>query len=425
MRRDGQGIIPCFFVFSAILAALMPDTAVRAEGVWTEVPPPVSAGMNAVNYSDRANAWAVGNQGNILRNINGAWTIFPSSTDKDLYAVCAQGGNDAWAVGAEGTLIHWNGDRWAVHADSGVATAQNLYAVAFLNESNGWAAGSGVVLHYDGSSWVSMLIPVWSGTWTGMWSGTWTGIAPVSSDYVWFCGNDRRLGFFDGTNFFDIEHTALPLPPDGKAWRAISFPYQRLGWIVGDDGKIARFNTTNKWALAGSPTGQNLYGLCVLPDPEWGYAVGAGGIRLRLWEDGQFRQEGTGGEDLRSVDLPNHDEGSAVGGIAGPRILSMHVRTTANSFIDMRAFPNPFEPKKGGSITFDHLPGNVTAIEIFTIEGDKVADLKSGISYRGEVGVAGWDGRINGRVAASGAYMARFSAPGTKPRMVTFLLVKR
>jgi hypothetical protein len=380
--------------------------------------------MNAVAYADRANAWAVGNQGNILRLKYGKWDIFPSATDQNLYAVFAQGSNDAWAVGAEGTIMHWNGDRWAVDAASGVATLLDLYAVAFLNEDNGWAAGGGagggVVLHYDGSSWTVAQTLTY----------TVTGIAAVSSDYIWFCGYDRKMTLFNGTVF-----TPGPaLSADGQAWRAISFPYRRLGWMVGDDGTIARFSPSKYplpaqqgWGLYTSPTLAPLRGVCVLPDPEWGYAVGAGGIRLRLDDDAVFRQEAVGGAVLNSIDLANHEEGGAVGGTVatGPRVAELRTRTTQEGFANARVFPSPFEPVKGGKLSIDRLPGNVSSIEIFSMEGDKVASIGKGIEYRAETGWAKWDGRIGGKLAASGAYMARLSAPGVKSRMMTFLLVKR
>ena len=424
MRGDRQGNLPCFFVFSALLALLVPGAATPTEGIWTEVSVPPVSPMNAVAFSDRANAWAVGNQGNILRYRNAQWIIFPSATDKDLYAVATRSGVDAWAVGAAGTIMHWDGDRWAVHAASGVATSKDLFAVAFLNENNGWAAGGdgveGVILHYDGTSWTVEDSP----------PEIVTGIAAVASDYIWFCGKNRSLTLFNGTTF-----SAGPdLVGDGKDWRAISFPYRRLGWVVGDDGSIGRFSPSRYplpaqmgWGSYVSPSIVQLNGVSVLPDPEWGYVVGAGGVRLRLDDDGVFRQEATGGEDLMDIDLPNHEEGAAAGGttITGPRVVMLRSRTTAEGFPGARIYPNPFEPMKGGFLTIDRLPANVSKIEIFTVAGDRVAAIGSGVEFRADVGIATWNGKVGGKTAASGAYLAQLSAPKVKTRTVVFLLVKR
>jgi len=443
MRRDRQGNLPCFFVFAAILAQLIPAT-VPADGIWSDaIVPPVSP-MNAVDFSDRANAWAVGNQGNILRYQFGAWNIFPSATDQNMYAVDTQGGDSAWAVGAGGTIMHWNGDRWAVHPASGVATDKDLFAVAFLNENNGWAAGGGttvfggsdqpgVILHYDGTSW----------TMAKNLSCTVTGMAAVASDYVWFCGYNRSLTLFNGTGF-----SSTNFETDGKAWRAVSFPYNRLGWVVGDEGAVARFSPSKYpagnylgWgtyfvdssgiasptAAGYAATAAQLNGVCVLPDPEWGYIAGAGGVRLRLGDDSIFRQEAAGGTDLLDIDLANHEEGAAVGGttLTGPRVAMLRERTTATGFPGTRIYPNPFEPMKGGILTLDRLPGNASKIDIFTMEGDKVAAIGNGVEYRADIGVATWNGKVGGKAAASGAYLVQLSAPGVKGKTLVFILVKR
>jgi len=438
MRRDRQGNLPCFFVFTALVAVLVAGSSALAEGIWSEAPVPPVTQMNSTAFFGRANAWAVGNLGNILRYQNGTWAIFPSGTDKNLYGVFAQGERNAWAVGAEGTIMHWDGDRWALHPSSGSATTKDLFAVAFINENNGWAAGGGtaggVILHYDGTSWSAVQ----------SLTSTVTGIAAVTSDYIWFCGFNRTLTLFNGTAFVP----GPDLVGDGKAWNAVAFPYSRLGWVVGDDGKVARFSPGKYPSVQGmcwgtyyvdsngvaTTTGQGyaataaqLKGLCVLADPEWGYLVGSGGLRMRLGEDGRFLQEVIGGVDLADIDLPNHEEGAAVGGSAltGPRAVLLRVRTTAAAFSGMRVFPNPFEPVKGGYLTIDRLPGNVSSIEIFTVEGDKIASIGKGIDYRPDFGVATWNGKIGGNLAASGAYVARISAPGLKTKTAAFLVVKR
>ena len=438
MRWVRQGIVPCFFVFYALLALVAPGSPAHAGGVWMDAGIPPVAPMNAVSFADRANAWAVGNQGNILRFRLGSWNIFPSATDMDLFAVTSQGEDDAWAVGAGGTIMHWNGDRWAVHPASGVVTIKDLYAVAFLNENNGWAAGGdaggGIILHYDGTAWTVENLP----------ADRVTGIAAVASDYIWFCGYNRSLILFNGTGF-----SAGPaLVGDGLAWRAISFPYRRLGWVVGDNGAIGRFSPSkytvpirqgwgtyyvDSYGITSPPTkgyattSSQLNGISVLPDPEWGYAVGAGGIRLRLGDDSLFREEATGGADLQDIDLVNHEEGAAAGGatLTGPRIAMIRERTIESGFPNVRVYPNPFEPMKGGIISIDRLPGDASKIEFFTMEGDRVAAIGNGVEYRSDIGVATWDGKVAGKYAASGAYLIRLSAPKVTTKTIVFLLVKR
>jgi hypothetical protein len=399
--------------------AALPAAPGRAEGIWTEAALPPSATLNSVAYSGRSVAWAVGQLGGIFRYGRLSWEVFPSGTGNDLYSVAAVGNGEAWAVGAGGVIIHYNGNSWDVDVQGSSLTLLDLRAVTFLNPANGWAAGggsatpAGIILHYDGAAWAKVLSP----------TRTVYGVAEVSSDYIWFCGANGMLVQFDGTHF--TEYTV-----GTGDWRSISFPYRRLGWAVGTGGRIARFSPGTYpapgWGPVASPTGLDLAGVCVLPDPEWGYAVGAQGIRLALGGDGAWRTEVTGGGDLRGVDLPNHMEGAAVGGTSAVRIVMVRERTTEKNLAEVRAFPNPFDPGKGGVLTFDRLPPGVTDLDIMTIRGEVVSDLKHGITYDPVTGIATWNGRMRwGGVPATGPYMYRISAPGSKTAQGRILVVKR
>lgn len=385
-----------------------------AEGVWTEAVISPAGVLNAVAYENRISAWAAGNLGVVFHFKGSAWEVYPSGTDQDLYGVAVSGGGQAWAVGAGGAIVHFDGNSWDLDPQSGAVTMQDLHAVAFLNESNGWVAGSGVVLHYDGTSWTKVLVT----------TRTLNGIAASSEDYIWFCGNEGALILFDGTTF-------TPYVVGAADWKGISFPYRRLGWAVGTGGAIARFNPGKytadpHWGLVSSPTALDLSGICVLPDPEWGYAVGAGGMRLALADNGDWKVEASGGGDLRDVDLPNRMEGAAVGGSGTARIVMVRAKTTEKDLFQVRVFPNPYDPGEGGVLTFDRLPANVKSIEIITLRGEEVGSLGHGIEYDSATGMAFWRGaNRRGKTVAAGPYLFRVSAPGVKDRKGTILVVKR
>ena len=419
MKPDRQGLRPCFFLLATSLVFGLHEA--RAAGVWEEVQAPTLSLMNGVAFLDRANAWAVGDNGTVLRyaySSSSSWGIFPSSTDKNLYAVTAVSNGEAWAVGEMGTIVHFNGSTWSQHPDSGTITLLDLRAVAFINPNNGWAVGGapgqgGVILHYDGASWTTR----------SMTASPLYGLAVVSSEYAWFCGEDRTLILFDGTNFI----TDPPLLGGVGIWRAIVFPYQRLGWVVGDGGTVARFTATGGWVLnpaSGVATTENLYGLRVLPDPEQGYAVGAAGVRLRV-TDPVVSLEASGGTDLRGIGMPNPAEGGAVGGVGVPRISMFRAYTDAADLSGVRVYPNPYDPGSGRPFSFDRLPANVSGISIYTIEGDIIADLGSGIAYRYKIGTAVWTGLTRlGRKPATGTYVFRITAPG-KTRTGLILVVRK
>jgi len=263
-----------------------------------------------------------------------------------------------------------------------------LYSVAFLNAANGWVVGGapargGIVLHYNGSSWISATTTI----------DPLYGLAAISSDSIWFCGGNRRLMRFDGKGF-RLETSPIS---DQGAWRTLSFPLWSQGWVAGDGGKIASLRydyTANGWTSqlqALSPTSQNLYSMAILPEVGLGYAVGAGGVRL-LFRNGAFTVDQSGGEDLFEVDVINELEGFAVGGTTVARILSSRAATGETGLKRVRVFPNPYDPGKGGRLTFDRLPGDVANLEIYTLLGESVAQKDHGIQYDSVTGIASWGG---------------------------------
>lgn len=413
MTDRWQGRAPCFFAFMALLA-FHPGLA-GAAGVWTEAVLPPAAPLNAVAYSGRAVAWAAGDMGVMFRWHSGAWEVFPSGTDRSLRAIATVANGEAWAVGDGGAIVHYNGSAWNPDPQSQLLTLLDLKAVAFLNEDNGWAAGGtgasgGVIIHYDGSSW-SVVQTL---------TRTVNGIAVVASDYAWFCGDAGSLVHFDGSTF--TQYTV-----GTGDWNAVTFPYRRLGWVVGEDGAIARFSPSvyaaPGWGLVTSPTTSDLKGVRVLPDPEWGYAVGAGGIRIRY--DGSWLYETSGGDDLSGIDLPNRLEGSAAGGGAAARIVMVRSETTALDLAQVRVYPNPFNPLKGGALTMDLLPAATSRIEIATLRGEVVAEIGEGVEFDPTTGVATWRGVTRaGKSVAMGPYLFRVSAPGVPDRRGRILVVK-
>jgi sugar lactone lactonase YvrE len=299
------------------------------------------------------------------------------------------------------------------------ATTLPLHAVTFLNAANGWAVGGdaarGVVLHYNGSTWVSATTTI----------DPLYGIAAISSDNIWFCGGNRRLMRFDGSYF---QLVASPVSDTG-AWRAISFPFRSEGWVVGDGGKVARYSSvTGGWsshAQGSSLTSLALMGMSILPESGRGYVVGAGGIRLLL-RDGVFAVDGIGGEDLYDVDVINELEGFAVGGVTTARIMSCRAVTAEADLNRVRMFPNPFDPGKSGRMTFDRLPGDVDTLEIYTLLGERVASLTDGVGYDPVTGIATWNGAGAGnRAVATGTYYYRLHTLAGKRATGIFLVQRK
>jgi hypothetical protein len=301
-----QGIFPCLFILVAVPAL--------GGNVWTEMPAPTQQALRVVKMVNRAEGWTGGGAGTILRFENGSWQNFPSGTDEEILDIAVVSADDAWAVGVSGTIVHYSTfytgsrtARWEKSTASGVATPLPLNAVAFVNPDNGWAVGGdeargGVVLHYNGTSWISATTtqdPLYA-------------LAPISSDNIWFCGGNRRLMRFDGSEF----KIAVSPVTGADAWRTLCFPYRSEGWVAGDGGKIAKYSlVAGGWAAhaqGSSLTNASLRKMVILPDVERGCVVGMNGVRIG-YSQGIFSLETPGREELYGVDVVNELEGYAVG----------------------------------------------------------------------------------------------------------------
>ena len=201
-RKNRQGRCPCFFILRlhALLigiAWLGLPAVTAAEGVWSEIAPPTPNVLHSIEYINRVEAWGVGDDGTVVRYQDGFWRNSPSGSDEDLLDITMVGDEEAWAVGVNGTILHYSNRMWTPVPESKTLTLLPLHAVTFVNQDNGWAVGgraapaAGIVLHYNGSTWVSATMtqdPLYD-------------LVAVASDDVWFCGGDRRLMYFDGSEF--------------------------------------------------------------------------------------------------------------------------------------------------------------------------------------------------------------------------------
>ncbi len=56
-------------------------------------------------------------------------------------------------VGERGRISHYDGTTWSVKPSG---TSRALYGIWGTNSQNVFAVGNGPILHFDGTSWVSM-----------------------------------------------------------------------------------------------------------------------------------------------------------------------------------------------------------------------------------------------------------------------------
>jgi hypothetical protein len=243
---------------------------------WSKVTTGLATNENlmALAFINETEGWIVGTHGVILHYLNGSWSLDNSQTEETLYAITITPSRTAWVVGSNGAILTYNGISWgsvvAVSAAAGAATTvtSDIYGIGMADQNNGWAVGNlGLILRYDGQKWttysaspsterlnsVSVIndVQAWIvgayGTILSFNGTTWNKVGSAfsgfdlyqicmkSDDDGWATGQDGTLIYYDGTRW--ISHQK----PEGKpSLNALSF-YKDLGFIVGQNGTILRF----------------------------------------------------------------------------------------------------------------------------------------------------------------------------------------
>lgn len=103
---------------------------------------------------DGSAAFAVGENGTVLRYDGSAWRIEDTRSTASLRGVYAASANEAVAVGENagaGVILHLSGGVWAE-----TSVAAPLYGVSGRSASDVIAVGGSTILHYDGTTWAAM-----------------------------------------------------------------------------------------------------------------------------------------------------------------------------------------------------------------------------------------------------------------------------
>ena len=143
---------------------------------WTKVnpSPTTNVTLNNVGMLNYGDGWIVGNKASgttnatIYRFQSGTWNKINNTVNKSLYGVSAVSSTEAWAVGERGIIAKWNGTSWSVLPNSTNPinnTTIKLNSVSVIDTNGngvgdfGYAVGDrdssnkGVVMYYNGTSW--------------------------------------------------------------------------------------------------------------------------------------------------------------------------------------------------------------------------------------------------------------------------------
>lgn len=118
--------------------------------------------LEAMDFVDVNNGWAVGESGKLLiyDNRNKEWDKIEYTPGPGrLYDVDLWDKETGWAVGENGLIVHFTegGGKWDIKRP----TEQFLDAVKFVNEKRGWAAGfNGTILYTEdgGDKWTAQTV---------------------------------------------------------------------------------------------------------------------------------------------------------------------------------------------------------------------------------------------------------------------------
>ena len=257
---------------------------------WEQVPSPVRAMLNRVEFVDEQHGWAVGHDGSVLRTIDGgeSWELrhFDSEWGKPFYDALFMTPDQGLVAGANGRMLHTDdgGETWQAIEDEVFETAFNLYDVTRLNDGTLVIAGErGFMARSDddGQSW-KMLDPPYI--------GSYFGAIPAGATGAVFYGLEGRV--FLASDVSELKVRADPMSYDPFIDKSVTDPekLEELGWrlfdndageslfggarldegrflLVGVDGVIqtAEANAASLQQLE-SPTGEPLSDVLVLDD---------------------------------------------------------------------------------------------------------------------------------------------------------------
>jgi hypothetical protein len=280
---------------------------------WTSVPVPptgANANLSAVTSTSDSDAWAVGSELGrpgttvgakvLIDHWDGAaWSQAATPTTPQntatLAAVSASSPTDAWAVGRDSNArssfqplgLHWNGTAWSVSPSLASALAGQLgVGVADISPTDAYAIGghlgsahSGLVAHWDGTSWTRVTVPLPPNN-----NNLLSDLDAISADGpndVWIVGIS-----FVQVNPNQVARVTYSLHFNGSTWTEVPMPvvssnpnisYQFSAikansptdvWAVGSQGVpdsssstlIEHFDGTS-WSIVPSPSPGNFTGL--------------------------------------------------------------------------------------------------------------------------------------------------------------------
>ncbi len=256
----------------------------------------------------------------------GVWAAQTSGTTNELRAVHFPSENEGWAAGANATLLRTTngGSSWSA-VNTGVDAGRGFNSVRFLDSNIGWAGGTSAVARTlnGGANWATATLPA---TVIVAENVSYNGFSFLSSTSFWTGGGGTAFDASASVISIHSMDASGNLRRDGSAVTVpssplldIHFPPEGGGWMVGGNGAIQTYDPSAPGVTRSQSSGtqEQLNAIQMkLVGNNWnGWIVGTGGVILKTVNGGGAWNRQTSGvtANLRDVFFVDANRGWAVG----------------------------------------------------------------------------------------------------------------
>ncbi len=267
---------------------------------WTWFREPMVGGVSltALDGSGPRDVWAVGAGGTLLHWDGRDWRRYQAGlTTLDLHAVATLTGNTAWAVGEDGIILRFHNGQWY---NTYYATGVDLWGVDVADDGSAFAVGdAGTIYHYDGTDWKNVSP-------AGL-TDDLRAVAMAGGGTAWAVGDNGAILYYDGATW------RRDASPTRERLNAVTVT--AAGAHAAGDNGVILYHDNGTWRLMPNNHTRELNGLAWAGDRA--FAVGNDGTLLAhkdgAWGRVPFEFPPLFTNDLNDVWLANEIEGWAVG----------------------------------------------------------------------------------------------------------------
>ncbi len=276
---------------------------------WQWVNPlPQGNAINGITAMNKDTAFAVANNGTIIKTTNGGktWQVTPTAAGitEAFYNTQFVSKTVGWAVGEYGKILKTTdaGNTWFIQY---ISTTKDIFTSDFISESTGWIAGAQGMIYKTtdgGTSWAQQN--------SGL-TVTLYGMFFLTTTTGWAVGTEGKLiATTDGGNTWVTKTTNTV-----QNLYNVQFISSSVGYAVGTFGMIIKStNGGNTWVPLASGIDYSLYGL-QFTSPLIGYATGSFGVMIKTTNGGfsWFEQTSNTYNDLYGISFSSSTTGWATG----------------------------------------------------------------------------------------------------------------